>query len=78
MGFDDDPEFEGVEWFCNHDVPNGCQPCARDRNLNAALDAMTDQERQEWLYGPGGTFESYFTPGGPAWQAEERERRGER
>lgn len=76
MGFDDDPEFEGVEWFCNHDVPNGCQPCARDRAEQQMLDNMTDRERQDYLYGEGGSFETFFAPNGPAWQAEELERRG--
>ncbi len=73
-----DDEFDGADWYCNHDVPNGCPECARSRNMQAALDTMTDAERQEWMYGPGGTFESYFAPGGPAWQADEAERRGQR
>lgn len=70
-----DDEFEGVEWFCNHDVPNGCRPCAADRNEAAALDAMSDEERQDYLY-DGGTFETYFAPFGPAWEREVSDRLG--
>ncbi len=60
--YDYDPS---ITWFCGHDVPNGCRPCADDRNLNAAIDAMTEQERADYLY-DGGTFETFFAPGGPA------------
>ncbi len=63
-----DDEDAGVSWYCNHDVPNGCRACSDDRNLNAAIDAMTDAERADYLY-DGGTFESYFAPGGPAFLA---------
>ncbi len=63
--FDDYDPDEGVSWYCNHDVPNGCRPCADDRYINAAIDAMTERERADYLY-DGGTFESFFAPGGPA------------
>lgn len=65
--FGDDDYDPGITWFCNHDVPNGCSPCRADRNINAALDAMTDEERADYLY-DGGTFETFFAPGGPAYQ----------
>lgn len=64
---DDLDEWEGIEWFCNHDVPNGCSSCARARSEQEMLDNMSDEERQEYLY-DGGDFESFFAPGGPAWQ----------
>lgn len=73
---------DGASWYCDHDVPNGCNGCAQVHNERLMLDAMTDTERQVWLYGgtedDPGTFATYFAPWGPAWQAEERERRGER
>lgn len=61
---DDDDGYDDA-WYCNHDVPNGCGPCNADRNTNAAIDAMTDEERADYLYA-GGTFETFFAPGGPA------------
>lgn len=75
MTYDDYDEFDGVEWFCNHDVPNGCAACVADRNEANALDAMTDAERADYLY-DGGTFETYFAPLGPAWYKEQEERAG--
>ena len=68
-------EFDGVEWFCNHDVPNGCAGCAFVRNEAAMIDAMSEQERSDYLY-DGGDFDSYYAPFGPAWEKEVSERLG--
>jgi hypothetical protein len=72
-GFFDHDDIPDAAWYCNHDVPDGCEPCAADRREQEMLDSMSDAERQEYLYGPGGSFDTYFAPGGPAWQAEQAE-----
>lgn len=59
--YDDGPG----ERVCNHDVPGGCSDCRADWNEHAAIDAMTEAERADYLY-DGGTFETFFAPGGPA------------
>lgn len=52
-------------WFCNHDVPGGCYPCRTDVNEHAAIEAMTEEERRDYLY-DGYSPELFFAPGGPA------------
>lgn len=75
MAHDDDDTTSSMEWFCNHDVPNGCADCAFIRREAALLDAMSERERADYLY-DGGTFETYFAPYGPAWEKEQEERAG--
>jgi hypothetical protein len=36
---------DGVDWYCNHDVPNGCRDCAWLRQEDQMLAAMTSDER---------------------------------
>ena len=44
---DDHPD--DVEWYCNHDVPNGCRDCAWLRSEDEMLAAMTTRERNEYF-----------------------------
>lgn len=62
-GYDDGPTGP----YCDHDVPGGCSNCRNAWNVHAAIDAMTDAERSDYLY-DGGTFETFFAPYGPAFQ----------
>lgn len=85
--YDEYDEGPMADWYCDHDVPNGCSDCATLRREREMLDSMGDDERQRYLYGcqcgpdgcgqvcATGTFETYFAPGGPAWQKEQKERR---
>lgn len=59
--YGDEPDVD----YCNHDVPGGCSDCRADWGTHAAIEAMNDQERSDYLYA-GGTFETFFAPGGPA------------
>lgn len=61
-------DFDGASWYCDHDVPDGCPACRRDRDFNAMLDGMEDADRHAFLYGIGGS-ESFFAPYGPAFVA---------
>lgn len=49
IDLDDYPEDEGIEWYCNHDVPNGCHDCAWLRAESDMLDAMTHDERRAYF-----------------------------
>lgn len=42
-------EYDGADWYCNHDVPNGCHDCAYVKREADMLDAMTDAERREYF-----------------------------
>jgi hypothetical protein len=38
-------DYDGADWYCNHDVPNGCRDCAWLRREAEMLNAMTPDER---------------------------------
>ena len=38
-----------ADWYCNHDVPNGCRDCAWLRQEDAMLAAMTPEERAAYF-----------------------------
>jgi len=43
-------------WYCNHDVPDGCDGCARVRREDEMLAAMTTEQRNDYFgrYDPYG------------------------
>jgi hypothetical protein len=44
-------DYDGADWYCNHDVPNGCRECAWAKYEEEMLDAMTPEERQRYFDG---------------------------
>lgn len=51
-----------ADWYCNHDVPNGCHDCAYVKREADMLDAMTDDERREYFAAQDARWESEGHP----------------
>lgn len=45
----DYPDEDIADWYCNHDVPNGCHDCAWLRQEDAMLASMTPEERAAYF-----------------------------
>jgi hypothetical protein len=41
-------DYDGADWYCNHDVPNGCRDCAWLRQEDQMLATMTPDERASY------------------------------